>query len=189
MAVLKQRPLLAALLVLAAALAAPGAAGAQAAASEYDVKAAFLYNFTKFVEWPASAFPDDRSNFQFCVLGEDPFGKSLQPVADEQVAGRRITLLRTARMSEPEGCQILFISQSEKERLTQILAELRDVPVLTVSDTSGFTDRGGIINFILEGTKVRFEINQESAERAGLKISAKLLRLAVRVTPETKPGP
>ncbi|HKI02625.1 MAG TPA: YfiR family protein [Thermoanaerobaculia bacterium] len=189
MAVLKPRPLLAVLLVLVAAWAAPGAAAAQPAASEYDVKAAFLYNFTKFVEWPDSVFPGDRSNFQVCVLGADPFGKSLQVIADEQVAGRGITLLRTPKMSDPEGCQILFICQSEKEDLTEILAELRDVPVLTVGDTSGFIDRGGIINFTLEGGKVRFEINQEAADRAGIKISSKLLRLATRVkgSPGAKP--
>lgn len=173
MALLK-RAVTAGLLVL---LAASGTARAEVA-SEYDVKAAFLYNFTKFVEWPASAFTE-RNDFQLCVLGEDPFGKSLKVVEDEKVAGRRITLLRTPKLAEAEGCQILFISRSERARMPQILQDLGDAPVLTVADTDGFLDDGGIINFKLEGSKVRFEINQEAAERAGIKISSKLLRLAV----------
>jgi hypothetical protein len=185
MAVLRGRLL--AFLVLAAVLAAPGVAGAQAAATEYAVKAAFLYNFTKFVEWPDSAFPD--GTLRLCVLGENPFGKTLQTVAGEEVAGHKLTVLSTEKLSDPAGCQVLFISQSERERMPRILADLRDLPVLTVSDTGGFIDHGGIINFTLERGKVRFEINQEAAERAGIKISSKLLRLATRVTPGTKPGP
>lgn len=155
----------------------PWTAQAQVA-SEYDVKAAFLYNFTKFVEWPPSVL-QERSDFQLCVLGEDPFGRSLDVIVDEKVAGRRISLLRTPKLAEPEGCQILFISRSERGRMSQILQDLRGTPVLTVADTAGFLDHGGIINFVLEGSKVRFEINQEAAERAGIKISSKLLRLAV----------
>ncbi len=155
-------------------------------ASEYDVKAAFLYNFTKFVEWPPSALTE-RGDFQLCVLGEDPFGRSLEVVADEKVAGRRITLLRTPKLAEPAGCQILFISRSERARMHQILQDLQNAPVLTVADTGGFLDHGGIINFVLEGSKVRFEINQEAAERAGIKISSKLLQLAVGA--KGTPGP
>jgi hypothetical protein len=186
MAVLRGRPAFL-LLVLAAVLAVPAAAGAQPAAPEYDVKAAFLYNFTKFVEWPASTLPDDT--LRLCVLGEDPFGKTLQTVAGEEVAGRKLIVLSTEKLSDPTGCQVLFISRSERERMPQILSSLRGVPVLTVGDTRGFLEQGGIINFTFEGSKVRFEINQESAERAGIKISSKLLRLATRVTPGAKPGP
>lgn len=172
-------------LALVVLLAASGTARAEVA-SEYDVKAAFLYNFTKFVEWPASAFEDERSNFRICVYGEDPFGKSLWVVSDEPVAGRKVTLLGMANL-KPESCHILFISRSERSRISQILEELRDTPVLTVADTDGFLDRGGIINFVLEGSKVRFEISQQAAERAGIKISSKLLRLAVG--PKGSPGP
>jgi hypothetical protein len=189
MAVLKRS--LAALALMALLLALPWAARAQASASEYAVKAAFLYNFTKFVEWPADAFTGEHSQFKVCVLGEDPFGKSLGVIAGESVAGRRISLLRTGEIKAPEGCHILFISRSERDRLSQVLADLKQEPVLTVGDTGGFLDQGGIINFILEGGKVRFEINQEAAERAGIKISSKLLRLAIRVkgNPGAQPGP
>lgn len=183
----RRRPA-AALLLAAILLAAPGMGWAEATAPEYDVKAAFLYNFTKFVDWPPSAFHDDRSSLLLCVLGDDPFGGSLQTIAKEEVAGRKLTVLRSRLMSDPSGCQILFISRSEEERLPQILAAVQGTPVLTVGDTEGFLEKGGIINFILEGSKVRFEINQESAERAGIKISSKLLRLATRVVPGARPG-
>ena len=180
MAVLKR-----ALAVVVLLLAAFGTARAEVA-SEYDVKAAFLYNFTKFVEWPPPALAE-RKDFQLCVLGEDPFGGSLDVVKGERVAGRRISLLSTPKLAEAEGCQILFISRSERARMPQILQDLGNAPVLTVADTDGFLDHGGIINFLLEGSKVRFEINQQAAQRAGIKISSKLLRLAV--VPKGSPGP
>lgn len=177
MAVLKRA--LAVLVLLLAGLSEGGAARAEVA-SEYAVKAAFLYNFTKFVEWPASAFEDERSGFRICVLGEDPFGKSLRDVSDGPVAGRKVTLVGMANL-KPESCHILFISRSEKGRIHQVLQDLGTAPVLTVADTDGFLDEGGIINFKLEGSKVRFEINQQAAERAGIKISSKLLGLATQV--------
>lgn len=180
MAVLR-RPLLGALAVVAALLAAPGAATAQVTASESDVKAAFLYNFTKFVEWPPAAFADARSPLKICVLGEDPFGKTLRALVNEEVGGRPLSLLRLDNLSNPAACHVLFISRSEKNRLPQILAALGDAPVLTVGDTPELFAQGGIINFILEGSKVRFEINQEAAERVGIRISSKLLALARRV--------
>jgi uncharacterized protein DUF4154 len=165
-------------LLLAAALVVPGLARAQPAASEYDIKAAFLYNFTKFVEWPPAAFPDAHSPLKICVLGEDPFGKTLRALMDEGVGGRPVSLLRLDSLNNPAACHVLFISRSEKDRLPDVLESLRDVPVLTVGDTKGFLDQGGIIDFVLEGAKVRFEINQEAAERVGIRISSKLLALA-----------
>lgn len=179
MAVLKR------MLAVMVLLAAPGTARAQVA-SEYDVKAAFLYNFTKFVEWPSSTFDDDRSSFKICIFGEDPFGKSLRDISEEPVAGRKIALLGMASL-KPESCHILFISRSERRRIPQILQDLGAAPVLTVADTDGFLDDGGIINFKLEGSKVRFEINQQAAERVGIKVSSKLLRLAV--PPKGSPAP
>jgi hypothetical protein len=177
-------PLLAVLL-----LALPAAAAAQTA-SEYDIKAAFLYNFTKFVDWPPAAFPDP-GNLKVCVLGQDPFGASLRTVAGEQVGSRRLTVTPAESVSKAAGCQVLFISRSERERLPQILAALGDAPVLTVGDTDGYANRGVAINFVLEGSKVRFEVNTDSADRAGLKISSKLLQLAKRIVsnPGARPGP
>jgi len=176
-------------LLLALLLAVPGVTPAQTA-EEYDVKAAFLYNFAKFVDWPPAAFPDPN-NLKICVLGDDPFGGSLQTVAGEQVGNHKLQVARMDSTSKLAGCQILFISRSERERISQILAAVKGSPVLTVGDTQKFADDGVIINFILEGSKVRFEINTESAERAGIRISSKLLQLAKRIVsaPGVRPGP
>ncbi len=156
-------------------------ARAQGVASEYDVKAAFLFNFTKFVEWPPAAFADERSPLKICILGDNPFGKTLRALTNEEVAGRRLNLVHLENLSNLESCHVLFISRSERERLGQVLASLRIAPALTVGDMPGFIDQGGMINFILEGSKVRFDVNQEAAERAGLKISSRLLALAKHV--------
>ena len=184
MAVLKPRLLaarLAALALCASCLAAPEPGNAQLTASESDLEAAFLYNFTKFVEWPAASFPEARSPLKLCTLGEDPFGKTLKALIEEGVGGHPVSLLRLDSLNDPAACHVLFISRSEKERLPQVLESLGDAPVLTVGDTKGFLDQGGIINFIREESKLRFEINQEAAEQAGLRISSKLLALAKRV--------
>lgn len=185
MAVLRRLP---ALLLFAAALATAPAASRAQVAGEYDIKAAFLYNFTKFVEWPPTAFFDEHSALNLCVLGEDPFGRSLPEVLGEEAAGRKLVLLRIGKIADPTVCHVLFISRSERRRLPQILAAVRMFPVLTVGDTPGFLDQGGIVNFTLEGSKVRFEISQAAAERTGLRISSKLLRLATRVAEEGRPG-
>jgi len=186
MALLRRMGLLT--LLLALLLAVPAAAQAQTA-EEYDVKAAFLYNFAKFVDWPPAAFPDPN-NLKICVLGDDPFGGSLQTVAGEQVGSHKLQVVRTDSLSRPAGCQILFISRSERDRIKEILAAVKGSPVLTVGDTQKFADDGVIINFVLEGSKVRFEINTESADRAGIRISSKLLQLAKRIVsaPGARPG-
>lgn len=159
-----------------------GMAWAQAGSTEYDVKAAFLFNFTKFVEWPPEAFTDDHSPLKLCVLGENPFGKTLKALMDEEVGGRRLTLAILDKLSSVETCHVLYVSRSERDRVPQILAVVKSSAVLTVGDAPGFTDQGGMINFILEGSKVRFDINQEAAERVGIKISSRLLALAKHIT-------
>ncbi len=185
MAFLKRAVLLPLLLAVAfTVLESP--ARAQSAIAEYDVKAAFLYNFTKFVEWPADSFPDAKSPLTLCILGEDPFGKTLRSLMEEGVGGHPVSLLRldslnNPALSNPEACHVLFVSRSEKDRLHRVLDAVHGAPVLTVGDTPGFIDQGGMINFLLEGSKVRFEINQEAAEGVGLKISSKLLALAKHV--------
>ena len=103
------------------------------------------------------------------------------------MAGRKLIVVRTPEMAKLEGCHVLFISRSERERLSSVVDEVRNDPVLTVADTEGFLDDGGVVNFTLEGSKVRFEISQEAADRAKIKISSKLMRLASRV--KGGPGP
>jgi hypothetical protein len=147
--------------------------------SEYQLKAAFLFNFAKFVEWPVEAFRDANSPFVIGVLGENPFETDLEDtVKDKVINGHPFVIKQLKNLSELKTCHILFISKSERRRLPEIIANLGAAPVLTVSEVDRFLQAGGMVNFILEGNKVRFEINDQPAKRAGLRISSKLLNLA-----------
>jgi hypothetical protein len=174
-AVPKHRLLLAMFFALGASAQAMG---------EYQVKAAFLYNFARFVEWPATAFGNDKEPFRICVIGKDPFGDTLeQAVRAKTVSGRSFVVAGISGPSHAADCQILFVSSSEKNRLPAIFRALPTAGVLTIGDTEGFAAQGGIVNFKLEGGRVRFEINVEAAERENLRISSKALTLAEIVKP------
>jgi hypothetical protein len=176
------------LLCLAAcalALAPPEAAAQPAVSKEYQVKAAFLFNFVQFVEWPAAAFTNSAAPICIGVLGDDPFGPALdETVRGETVRNRKLVVERSRRLEDLKDCQLIFISKSETERIPGILDELGPTPVLTVSETPGFAQRGGIINLYLAGNKVRFEINAAAARRKGLRISSELLSLGRIIQPE-----
>lgn len=149
-----------------------------APADEYAVKAAFLLNFSRFVEWPEGAFPAADAPLRICVLGDDPFGAVLdRTVAGEVVSGRTVTIARSAEPVELRDCQVVFVSRSERPRLDAVFDELSGAPILTVGEVEGFAGRGGSINFFLESHRVRFEVNPGAASRAGLRISSELLRL------------
>jgi hypothetical protein len=144
---------------------------------EYQVKAAFLLNFTKFVEWPPSAFDAADSPIAICVLGSDPFGRSLdQIVAEEVVDGRRVVVRRIKRTPQARLCQALFVSMPGKELLS-ILSGVGP-GVLTIGEGESFVRDGGMIAFVVENHRVRFGINETAAETAGLKLSSKLLSVA-----------
>ena len=144
--------------------------------SEYEVKAAFLLNFARFVEWPPEKGPGP---FVVAVLGEDPFGPALDRTFEGNgVAGRSSEVRRLPRLEDAGRTQILFIGKSEERRLPAILAALRGTHVLTVSDIPGFAERGGMIGLRLEEGRVRFDINPEPATESGLKLSSQLLKLA-----------
>jgi len=162
-------------------LLAAGAVHAQSPRpSEYQLKAAFLYNFAKFIDWPPEVSGDDKASFVIGVLGDNPFGNNLeQIVSGKKINGRPIVVQALQSASAASHCQILFISSSEKNRFTEILQNLRGTAVLTVSDTDQFIESGGMVNFVPEATKIRFEINNEAAKAARLKISSKLLSLAI----------
>jgi len=151
---------------------------------EHQVKAAFLYNFAKFVEWPQTN-PEVGGSFTLCMLGGDPFGPVLESTTGgKKVHGVPFTLRRIASTKETEGCRILFISASERKRFSKILEEIGGSELLTVSESPGFASQGGMINFFLEDDKVRFEINLEVVRRAGFQFSAQLLQLARLVGPQ-----
>jgi hypothetical protein len=147
--------------------------------SDYQVKAVFLYQFANFVEWPAKTFAKPDDPLVIGVVGDDPFGVILdETVRDVAVNQRKLVVRRFQRSDDLAQCQILFVSRSEKDRIPQILATVQDKSVLTVSETEKFASSGGIVNFILVEGRVKFEINPEAAERAGLRPSAKLLAVA-----------
>ena len=149
--------------------------------SEYQLKAAFLFNFAKFVEWPASALPQDSSPFVIGILGENPFNDDLKrTVAGKRISDHPISIVVFSSVTEATNCHILFVSNSEKGRLGDIFKRLQAAPVLTVGETDQFTGAGGMINFVTEANKIRFQIKEETAKAAGLKISSKLLNLATR---------
>jgi hypothetical protein len=156
--------------------------------TEYQVKAAYLYNFGKFVEWPARVTAASDF-FSICVLGEDPFGSTFDAtIAGESVNGKKVVVKRIAKPQDVVGCRILFISSSEESRLKEILATLDNASVLTVSDISQFTRRGGMIRFVMEASRVRFEVNLTSAEHAGLTLSSQLLKVAISVRRSSQAG-
>ena len=144
----------------------------------YRVKAAFLYNFAKFVEWPDAAFKTASEPLSICIAGENPFGDSLERAVQGKAAGTHPFLIRVISDVQQAGaCQILFVPDSERKRFAAT-----DLPrtggLLTVGETGGFAAQGGVVNFKIEGGHVRFQINLDAAERQKLVISSKLLSLA-----------
>lgn len=170
----------AALLTLAGLALLPPPARAQF--GEYEVKAAFLVNFTQFVKWPAAAFADAGAPFAIGILGDDPFGGALEKIAQTRtVAGRKIVIRRGRRAEELRNCQVVFVPASERANGAAIVASLAGTHILIVGEHDGFVKQGGAIGFTSGGGKVGFEINHGAARSAGLEISSRLLKLAGRV--------
>ncbi|MBI3768336.1 MAG: YfiR family protein [Deltaproteobacteria bacterium] len=170
--------LLAALVWSAALRTVPTAAGTRTP-TEYDVKAVYLLNFARFVEWPDAGFATATAPFAICVLGSDPFGSTLdETLAGETIAGRNLVTRRIAHPTDATTCQIVFTGASETTRLPAIVDALAGRPVLTVGDETAFTQRGGMISFRLEQSTVRIDVNPEAIRRSGLSMSSQLLRLA-----------
>ena len=176
--------LLAALLLATATATYAGAQAvfSPAAPTEYEVKAAFLYNFARFVEWPSDA--PRAEPFVIAILGRDPFGSVLdETVSGKAVAGRPIHVKRASRVDEVLDAQIVFVAASENKDVQAILRALDRPGVLTVGEVEGFAEQGGAINFTVQSRRVRFEINPTQAEQAHLKMSSQLLKLATLVAP------
>lgn len=176
------RPLLTALAAACAFLAIPALHAQNARPTDYQVKATYLYNFGRFVEWPGKAAAVQGGSFTVCVLGQDPFGPSLDAtLAGETIGGKTIVAKRVSSAEESGNCQILFLSPTDDSRLNKTIAELDKKAVLTVSDMPQFVKRGGMIQFVLEGKKVRFEVNLTATQHAGLTLSSELLKVATAV--------
>ena len=154
------------------------AASPAAMAREYEIKAAYLYNFINYIDWPDQSLPPVGGTITIGVLGENPFGPALAPLNGRKAKGRTLAVREVSSPADCRNCQIVFISSSEKQRFGQIIESLRNSRILTVSEIDGFAERGGIINFVSEHNKVRFEINPDAARSKGLTISSELLKLA-----------
>jgi hypothetical protein len=152
---------------------------------EYQVKAAFLYNFAKFVEWPSQAFETPKDPIMICVLGHNPFGNSLEEVIRGKLIGGRAIVFREVNdFEQANTCQILFVGAANNKRYRSLCVNLKSLGILTVGEAQGFAEGGGVIHFKLDGGRVRFDINVQAAERAQLHISSKLLSLAQVVKTE-----
>ncbi len=175
-------PLLVAAVLLGIVGSVSSLRGQVSSPSEAQIKAAFLYNFAKFVEWPPEAFAEPISPIIIGVAGDESFEDILDHIVnDKMVQGRKLLVKRWKRNQSSHLYHILFIGAPESNALAEILQNIKGESVLTVGETDGFAQRGGVINFILSDNKVRFEINRKSAETVGLKISSKLLALAKTV--------
>ncbi len=149
--------------------------------SENDIKAAYLYNFAKFVEWPAASFNTPNAPIILCILGSPPFDKALKTIQNKPVRDRLLLIRHCRNIEDLEGCHMLFVSDSEKENMAAILSRVKNQPILTISDIDGFVNSGGIIKFIRSGNKIRFEVNVGAAEKASIKISSRMLKIAQRI--------
>ncbi len=179
-----------AMTALVCLLFASSSALGQQRPSEYQVEAAYLYNFGRFVEWPAKgATTPQNSSFTICVLGDDPFGHALDAtLAGETIGNQKVTARRISGPQMAADCQILFISSSEANRLNKIIEALDKNAVLTVSDIPQFSQRQGMIQFVSEENRIRFEVNLTATQRAGLTLSSELLKVATAVRKNPQPG-
>lgn len=171
----------ASLFLLVSALAVVFQTHAQASVrSEYELKAAFLYNFTRFVSWQRS--PDEAEmDLNLCVVGDDPFEELLAPIEGRSAQGRTIYLKYPSQLIDMTDCSVVFVSQSEARRLPQLITAAGESDQLTVSDIPDFARQGGVIGYVQQGNVIRFEINLRAAEASNLTIDSRLLELAVRV--------
>jgi hypothetical protein len=153
---------------------------------EYAVKAAFVYNFAKYVEWPADAFPKPDSPFVIGIVGKDPFDGALdRTIQGKNVNGHAFVIRRLGFDQDMAQCEIIFVSSSERDKVGRLPGTLKNAPVLAVGESAGFASHGGHIGFFSEQGRIRFEINPEAAKRARLNISSKLLALA-RIVSDSK---
>ena len=152
---------------------------AQERSREYQLKAIFLYNFTQFVEWPATAFQEKNSPLVIGILGKDPFGDYLdETVKNEKIGDHPLVVSRFDNVEDITVCHILFVNVEEKSAVRSALHKLAGHAILTVGDTDYFIREGGMVRFVPDNNKIRMQINLEAARETGLLISSKLLRLA-----------
>jgi hypothetical protein len=160
----------------------PTRTGAGAASLEYQVKAAYLLNFTRYVEWPTDAIDAPGEPMSICVLGRDPFGPVLDATVEGKVSqGRSLTVKRIQSARQTSGCHVVFVSRETWQAERELLESLRTKGLLTVGETDDFAQEGGVIGFVIQEETVRFVVNTDARDRAGLRISSRMLSLAAAV--------
>lgn len=147
-------------------------------AKEEEIKAAYLYNFTKFIVWPESAFTSSSSPFKSCLLTDHTNGTVADAFRDKQIVYRSVQVLSFDSLQEIDSCQLLYIGDSDRENREKALAAVNGKPILTIGESDGFAEQGGMINFYVDGDRVLFEINVDAVNQAGLTASSRLLSLA-----------
>ena len=171
-------PVIAAAILLCLLFAVMFTAGFQSSSVEAQIKAAFLFNFAQFIQWPEAAFTDRNTPFTMCTVG-DSFDSALEKTVEaEMLNGRRVTVRRLNAMEPVKGCHLLYVGRIQTQRAIEIITSAEGMPVLTVGDSEDFINAGGMIRFTESGRRIRFEINPDAAERVSLKVSSRLLRLA-----------
>ena len=160
----------------------------QTASGEYQVKATFLFNFAKFIEWPSRSFKRPADPFTFCLAG-DPFSGELEKIIKgESLNGRPLIVRRLGSGDPVSGCHTVFVARSEAKRTPELINSAAGQSILTVGEEEDFIEHGGMIRLVESAGNVRFEINPEAAVRVGLRVSSRLLRLADIVHPRKRPG-
>ncbi len=168
-------------LALACVLSMPFtfASSRASAQSEDQVKAAFLFNFVRYVEWPSEVFENDGADVKICMLDADAFGRVVtQIVSGKSVGDRKVKIESIRSVDSARDCHLLYVGSPARETLSDLVSTLASAPVFTVSDAEGFAEGGGMANFFRADNKIRFEMNPGAAKKAKLKISSRLLRLA-----------
>lgn len=174
------------ILVMIVAVSAMSAQATAAAGKEYQIKAAFIYNFIKFIQWPEEE-SDQRESIKIAIIGEDPFGSSFDPIIQKTVKNKKIELVKFDSFEDIEDkqllydCQVVFVCKSEERNLSRIFESLNGRAILTISEIDDFADNGGMIGFKNNNNKVSFEINIRTMKAVNIKASSQLLKLALRV--------
>lgn len=179
-------PLIVAALWLAASVA--GEPPSLAPHSEYEIESAMLYNFTKFIEWPEHALGAPGAPLTACVWADDSMATALEAaLRNKSIHGHPVAVRRLLPGGDPSGCAVLFLGGTDRKQMARMVRAVERSPVLTVSDQSLFARQGGVVAFLHDGNRIRFEINLDAAERAGLQMSSQLLQLAA-IWREKPPG-
>lgn len=154
------------------------AMSATAGPDEAEIKAAFVYNFAKFVEWPPASFSRPDAGLDLCINGHDNVEAELRQLEGREAQGRRLHLRAVNTVAELDGCHVLYVARGDSGAQGALLQALSSLPVLTVADRRDFARQGGVITLFVEGNRVQFSVNLAEAQSRGLKFSARLLQLA-----------